>query len=90
MTASGDDQLVVGFTDGNQTKVYPVPSDRLLHIEAEAKIGFVVINDNQGKTVYSAQYNKTVDVSGLAQGIYYLQLLDTDQKVVDQKKIWVK
>lgn len=82
--------VVDGFADNKHTKVYPVPSDRLLHIGSDLKIGFIVISDNLGKTVYSAPYNPTVDVGNLEAGIYYLQLLGTDKKIIGKNKIWIK
>lgn len=82
--------VVGGFADDRQTKVYPVPSDRLLHIDSDLKIGFIVISDNLGKTIYSATYNQTVDVGNLEAGIYYLQLLDTNKKIIGKNKIWIK
>lgn len=82
--------VVDGFADDKQTKVYPVPSDGLLHIDSDLKIGFIVVSDNLGKTVYSALYTQTVDVGSLEAGIYYLQLLDTDKKIIEKKKIWLK
>ncbi len=82
--------VVDGFADNKHTKVYPVPSDRLLHIDSGLKIDFIVISDNLGKTVYSAPYNPTVDVGNLEAGIYYLQLLGTDKKIIGKNKIWIK
>jgi aldose sugar dehydrogenase len=81
---------VAGFTDGNETTIYPVPSDHLLNIESNFQIGFVAITDATGKEIYSATYSSQVDVSGFTAGLYYLQLFDANKTLVDQKKILVK
>jgi len=81
---------VAHYADQNQTILYPVPSDHVLNIESDAGISFVQIINANGKRVYSDTFSTQVDVSALASGIYYLQLLDSDRKVVDRKKILVK
>lgn len=81
---------VLNNTDGNATIVYPVPSDNLLFIASNLNIDSVTLVNSEGKEVYSAKYSDKVDVSALAAGIYYVQLLDLDKKVVDKKKIVIK
>lgn len=70
--------------------VYPVPTDRMLYIEAGEGIGFVSIYGLDGKQVYSQAYSKSVDVGGLAAGVYYLQLLDGEHKILDKRKIVIQ
>jgi glucose/arabinose dehydrogenase len=72
------------------SSVYPVPSDAILNIETELKVGFVTIFNSEGKEVYSNKFSKQVDVSKLASGMYTLQLLDSENKIVSSKKIIIK
>jgi glucose/arabinose dehydrogenase len=81
---------VAHHADANATTVFPVPSDHMLFIESDSGIGFIKILDSQGKAVYSGPYSNKVDVSAFTSGMYYLQLLDPDRKMVDQKKILIK
>ena len=82
--------LGVSHPDENKTTIYPVPSDHMLYIDSNANIEFVTIINTEGKEVYSDGYSNKVDVSALAAGMYYLQLLDSDKKVVEKKKILIK
>lgn len=76
--------------DENNTKIYPVPSDHMLYIDSDLNIGFVTIINADGKEVYSGAYTNKVDVSTFAAGIYYLQLLDLEKKVIDKRKVLIK
>jgi glucose/arabinose dehydrogenase len=95
---AADDRIIelrnaaLGVTnpDENKTTVYPVPSDNLLYIDSDSNIGFIAIINIDGKEVYSAAYSNKVDVSTFAAGIYYLQLFDSDKKLIDKKKILIK
>jgi glucose/arabinose dehydrogenase len=80
---------VANYTNSTSS-IYPVPSDSILNIETEAKIGFVFIFNGEGKEVYSGKFSKQVDVSKLASGMYTLQLLDSENKIVSTKKIIIK
>ncbi len=82
--------LSVPHLEENKATVYPVPSDHLLYIDAVENIGFVTIVNTEGKVVYSEKYSNKVDVSTLATGVYYLQLLDSERKIMDKKKILIK
>lgn len=95
---TGDDKIIelrnqaldVNHPNENKTAVYPVPSDNLLYIDSDYAIGFVSIINMEGKEVYSAKYSNKVDVSSFASGVYYLQLLDSEKKLVEKKKILIK
>lgn len=78
--------------DHNEDKIsiYPVPSDNILNIESDSRIAAVLIVNTEGKEVYAAPYSESVDVSTLSSGIYFLQLLDSDKKVVAKRKIVIK
>jgi glucose/arabinose dehydrogenase len=82
--------LAVNHFEASATAVYPVPSDGILNIESKAKIDFVSIVTTEGKEVYSEKYSKSLDVTRLAAGMYYLQLLDDGKRVVERKKILIR
>jgi len=72
------------------TTLYPVPSDNVLYIASDFNPASISIHNAEGKEVYSAAYSDKVDVSGLAGGIYLVQLLDANKRVVDTKKIVIQ
>ncbi len=80
---------VANYTNATSS-IYPVPSDSMLNIETESKVDFVFIFNGEGKEVYSGKFFKQLDVSKLASGMYTLQLLDSDKKIVNTKKIIIK
>ncbi len=82
--------LNVSNFEDNTTSIYPVPSDNMLFIESNLSIASVLILNAEGKEVYSGKYSNRVDVSALTAGMYFVQLLDADKKVVDKKKIVIK
>lgn len=84
------DALSVAHFAGNTTAIYPVPSSHMLYIESGLGIGFVSIINAEGKEVYWGKYASKVDVSALSSGVYYLQLLDLERKIVEKKKILVR
>jgi aldose sugar dehydrogenase len=81
---------VADNVDNSKVSIYPVPSDNILYIESDLNIGYVTIINAEGKEVYSGAYSNKVDVSALASGMYNLQLLDFDKKVVEKRKILIK
>ncbi len=81
---------VTNFTEENKTILYPVPSNNLIFIESDFSFEFVRILSAEGKEIYSEKYANNVDVSTFSSGIYFVQLLDSDKKIVDKKKILIK
>jgi len=66
---------------GQNGTLYPNPVTTELHIDGLRNYSQIVIVDLNGKIVYSAQnLVKTVDVSTLKQGIYFLQLTNSAGK----------
>lgn len=66
-----------------QTKVYPNPTDSKLTIQLPSEIADanVIITDAQGREVSSAAINsivKTIDVSSLNQGVYFVNIANKD------------
>lgn len=66
--------VLVSINDKTITLVYPVPAKNILHVQASSNASFSLIN-RAGKILLSKNINGngTIDVSGLAAGIYYLK-----------------
>jgi hypothetical protein len=71
-------QSPTGFRDKdtkhNAIVVYPQPARQNLVIAFEGKIDQVIITDVLGKTVKTTTGSKTMDISGLPSGMYFLKL----------------
>ncbi len=74
----------------DKISIHPVPSDNILKIESDLRIATVLIVNTEGKEVFAAPYFSSVDVSALSSGVYFLQLLGSDKKVVARRKIVIK
>jgi plastocyanin len=72
--------------------IYPNPTNGKIQVTAPWPIKAVEIFDVLGNTVYSAPANSdipTIDLSGQANGIYFMRLLFTNHAGVGMKKIIV-
>lgn len=67
-----------GFSDKDQqrnaVKVYPQPATQRLQLAFEGKVDQVVLTDVLGKMVKTVRGSKTIDVSNLPSGVYFLKL----------------
>lgn len=83
---------VLGVVEVNKSSIslYPVPSDNILNIEADASIRLISIVNLEGKEVYAGAFSPSVDVSIFAAGVYSVLLFDQDKKQVDKIKILIK
>lgn len=79
----------VNFIPANVTSsdkifnIYPNPTSSYLDIKSSSKIDQIVIRDVNGKlinSVINSVNNRTVDVSTLENGIYFLDLIINDRK----------
>ncbi|MCK4750295.1 MAG: T9SS type A sorting domain-containing protein, partial [Bacteroidales bacterium] len=76
-----------------ELKVYPVPASRFLNIEYrynEAESLFLDIFDSLGRKILIKQFSnateitETVDVTGMAKGVYYLRLRSDERQLIRQ------
>lgn len=76
-----------------QTSVFPVPAQDVLHVQtSEAVQGTIRISDVAGKSILTQNMNgnqATVPVENLQSGLYFLQILDANNRVLNQQS-WVK
>ena len=67
-------------------KVYPNPAKSVVYIDAPAKVR-VVIAGIDGKTLIEQEDAKQVDISRLADGMYFITLYNDDKQAITVRKI---
>ena len=77
----------IGALNSSNIKVYPNPTDNLLHIQwqPEEHLQKIILQDAIGKMVkeiYPINNNETLSIKDLPQGIYFLHLLGNKEKVL--------
>lgn len=73
--SSDCESLSVDYVDSNRIKIYPNPVSDVLQISSHTGFDMVRIYDTTGKEVLTSDYSKTVDVSHLTKGIYFVKVL---------------
>ena len=68
------ESLSVDYVDSNRVKIYPNPVSDVLQISSHTGFDMVRIYDTTGKEVLTSDYAKTVDVSHLIKGIYFIKV----------------
>lgn len=57
----------------NLFTVYPNPATTVLNIVSDSKINTIEISNNLGQTVLKSQNPDSIDISGLAAGVYFIK-----------------
>ncbi|HPS71586.1 MAG TPA: C25 family cysteine peptidase, partial [Bacteroidales bacterium] len=69
--------------------VYPIPANRSLTIQTDKDIKEITLFDFNGKQINFissvGSNNHTISVSGLAAGVYFIKIVDIDQKIAIKK-----
>jgi hypothetical protein len=89
------DDLELDYTTGlndvvssTAVKMYPNPTATILNIEADKmENSTILIADYSGRIVYTQNHSKPIDVSALANGIYFVSLQNATGNVYNQKLI---
>ncbi len=81
-----DDVSVAQHTGANQVKVYPNPAQNIIHIQAPYPV-HVQLKSIEGKLVLQQQSVKSIDISGVASGMYLLSITDKEGKVIHTEKL---
>lgn len=73
----------------NHIKIYPNPTNSTIHITFLQPISIkrYTINDIFGKKIGEYDYSKTIDVSNLKAGIYFITFLNSDFRMITKKII---
>jgi hypothetical protein len=81
----------VGLTQNIQddfVRVYPNPTSSILNIETkDHKIALCEIRNLQGQIVSHQTYSQSIDIQNLTDGVYFILLLDNNQKVLSRKLV---
>ena len=67
--------------------VYPNPVSDILHLEGDIDSGQVSIFDLMGRKVYTGEYQPTISVDQLNDGMYLLNVTTNEGRVINQKFI---
>ena len=68
-------------------RLYPNPVSNVLHLESDIKNGQVSIYDLTGRKVYMGEYQNTIPVDHLTDGMYLLNVTTDEGQVINQKFI---
>jgi hypothetical protein len=73
--------------DIETVKIYPNPVSDILYIEYNAKNLVIRIFNHIGQRMISEQNARQLDLRGLASGIYYLEILDSNYQIIKRETI---
>ncbi len=81
-----DDVSVSMHTNAKQIKVFPNPAHNMIYIQAPSPVN-VQLKSVEGKLVLQQQSVTSVDISGIASGMYLLSITDKDGQVIHTEKL---
>ena len=74
-------------TGSGTLTVYPNPASDVLHLEGDFEGGQTSLYDLTGRRVYQGEYQPKISVSGLNNGMYFVQIVTAEGQVITQKFI---
>ncbi len=80
--------VMSNFTNENSFNVFPNPTTGMVTIEpgfTENQDYFVTVLDATGKNILTAKNSKTLDLSMLENGIYFISIVSDEQKTITKK-----
>ncbi|QHI38073.1 hypothetical protein IMCC3317_34570 [Kordia antarctica] len=83
-----DEQFVLSVNDvrfKTSIKIFPNPTQDLLTIDSEYQISDVNVFNLQGQKVSSSYHNQSLSIGHLPQGMYLLQLTDSEHRISTYK-----
>ena len=69
----------------NTLRLYPNPASNVLYLESQIENGQVSIFDLTGRKVYQGEYQTTIPVDQLTDGMYFLSVTTNEGQVINQK-----
>ena len=69
----------------NSLRLYPNPASNVLYLESQIENGQVSIFDLTGRKVYQGEYQTTIPVDQLTDGMYFLSVTTNEGQVINQK-----
>lgn len=91
-----NNQVIDGLQSGEYISLYPVPTSDILHIKGEIfsyDLGVLSIVNINGQEVYNTSikhngtFHKTIDVSGLESGMYFINYTPNNERTITRKII---
>jgi hypothetical protein len=80
------DQTSVSESEAKSFTLFPNPANQIVHITSKANLPIVVFN-SLGEIVYESilpSINSQIDLSNLAAGNYFIQIIDSDKLLVQR------
>ncbi len=74
-----------GLLPSDALQLYPNPTNNLLYIKTAFSIDRIVVYQSNGKIVMESKAGESVDVEGLSEGLYMLEVWDTNNRRVLKK-----
>lgn len=71
-------------------RLYPMPAQNVLHVDTNTKFSSYQLVNSLGRQVSEGVFTLQINVSELTSGLYILQLLDANQKVIERKKVLIE
>lgn len=71
-------------------QLYPMPAKNVLHVDTNTKFSSYQLVNSLGRQVSEGVFTPQINVSELTSGLYILQLLDANQKVIERKKVLIE
>lgn len=69
-----------------KVNIYPNPANAIIHIASKQLVN-IAIKDLSGRVLIAQAQAHTIDISSLTTGIYFLQILDTDNRLMHVEKL---
>ena len=66
-------------------RLYPNPASDMLYLESQIESGQVTIFDLTGRKVHQGEYQTTIPVDQLTDGMYFLSITTNEGQVINQK-----
>ena len=71
-------------------RLYPMPAKNVLHVATSVQFNSYRLLNSVGNRMSQGIFSSQINVSNLASGLYILELLDVDQKVIERKKVLIE
>lgn len=69
-----------------QIKVFPNPSDDVVHINTPVRID-IQLSSIDGRIIWNKENSNKFSVKGLSDGVYFLSIMDKDNRLIKVEKI---
>ncbi len=78
---------VIEINSSQNIYIYSNPTHNSLYIDSKKDLGIIEISNMLGEIVYRKVYNKRIDISHLSNGIYIMNVFDTEKNLIKREKV---